>query len=122
MMKFAVICPETGEPAYLLNGRLMERQGVLHNLEDIKAVHVTKLEIYSMIKTETDLRKLRGFARDLTICEFELQKLWGFPEDARFHRFWEAPKCTCPKMDNEDSYPSGYYVNNLNCPLHGTDA
>lgn len=120
-MKFVVYDPETGEPAYVLNGRLMERQGVLHNLEDIKMVHTTKLEIYMMIKEEKDLRTLRGYARDLTLCEFELQKLWGFSEDARFHRFWEAPKCTCPKLDNEDSYTIRQIVN-LNCPLHGTDA
>lgn len=35
------------------------------------------------------------------------------------YHFWIRPKCTCPKLDNDDRYPYGYYVVNMTCPLHG---
>ena len=54
-----------------------------------------------------------------TANEFALQKLWGFSEDYKFHRFWDMEGCKCPKMDNDDSYPTGYYVTIEDCPLHG---
>jgi hypothetical protein len=75
--------------------------------------------IHEEIKYTEDEVLLRSFAKDLELAEFELQKLWGFPEDSKFHRFWHTPKCTCPKLDNDDNYPSGYYSINLQCKLHG---
>lgn len=122
MNKFIVIDPIKNEPIFMLNENLMIRQNVLHNLEDIKMVHQTKLEIYEMIRYETDHKLLKEYARDLTLCEFELQKLWGFPEDINFHRFWQTPKCECPKVDNEEAYGTKYSIRTLNCPLHGSDS
>ena len=109
-------------PMFVLNRHLMERQNALANLEDIKTVHQTKLDIYDAIRYESDPRILRSFANDLTLCEFELQKLWKFPEDARFHRFWETPRCECPKMDNEERYGTSYSAISLGCKLHGRDS
>lgn len=51
--------------------------------------------------------------------EFLLQELWGFPKDSKYHKFWEMSGCTCPKMDNDDAYPTGYYTRDGSCPLHG---
>jgi hypothetical protein len=48
-----------------------------------------------------------------------LQKLWNFPQDDNYIRFWNFPACTCPKMDNDDNYPCGRYVQVQNCPIHG---
>lgn len=50
--------------------------------------------------------------------EFDLQKAWGFPLRAAYHRFWEFPGCTCPTMDNRDSYPHMQYHSST-CLLHG---
>lgn len=111
-----------GEPKFQLNEDLLTRQNAWGNLEAIKAVHQTRLDIYDAIEAENDPLILRSYAEDITLCEFELQKLWGFPEDAKFHRFWEAPKCLCPTWDNEDAYPTGYYVRVLSCPLHGVNS
>lgn len=54
-----------------------------------------------------------------TGIEFELQELWGFPMDIKYHKFWERPRCKCCKMDNEERAGTGYYIINENCPLHG---
>jgi hypothetical protein len=51
--------------------------------------------------------------------EFELQDAWHFPRDMNYHRFWDRPRCTCPKIDNEDNWPHGYYTIVTSCPLHG---
>jgi hypothetical protein len=55
-----------------------------------------------------------------TELEFQLQKAWGFQQDSKYHKFWERPRCTCPKMDNDDGYPYGYYTISGVCPLHGS--
>lgn len=55
--------------------------------------------------------------RDL---EYTLQKQWGFPQDARFHRYQiDIKGCTCPRLDNyelfghtEDRYATS------DCPFH----
>lgn len=36
-------------------------------------------------------------------------------------KFWYRPHCMCPKMDNDDAFPSNYYVFNQSCLLHGVD-
>ena len=51
--------------------------------------------------------------------EYKLQDLWGFDRDSRYHKFWEIPSCQCPKMDNDDAYPTGYYTISGACKLHG---
>ena len=54
-----------------------------------------------------------------TLIEYELQDAWGFDRNKNFHRHWNRPGCLCPSMDNEDRYPSGSYIYNTGCALHG---
>ena len=56
----------------------------------------------------------------VTELEFELQRLWGFPQDEEFHKYWlSVGSCSCPNMDNMDRLGYGRIIN-LGCPLHGT--
>jgi len=116
MKKLDVI---VGKRGVTINSNLLDIQDCWDNLEAIKDVHRQKLEIYQQID-DTD-EGLPELAAKITQLEFELQELWGFPQDIRFHRFWETPTCECPKMDNSDAYPSGYYSVAANCPLHGDE-
>lgn len=50
--------------------------------------------------------------------EHRLQNLWGFTADWKYHKFWTVPGCTCPKLDNQDNYPTGPYFYNDGCPYH----
>lgn len=109
------------KPVYQLNSHLVTRQKVEKNVPAIKRAHETKLDIYDLIKQENNREKLKSHALDIQECEFELQRLWGFIEDAHYHRFWETPKCECPKLDNEDLYGHGRAIISLACPLHGRD-
>jgi hypothetical protein len=50
--------------------------------------------------------------------EYALQRLWGFPEDPKYHRSYYYPQCTCPKIDNEDMRGTPYRVYDASCPIH----
>ena len=114
--------PVTGQILYVLNPFLLNQHNAWHNLEAIKDMHTLKHIIFLDVQQETNSIKLMELAMDLQEVEFHLQELWGFPRDARFHKFWDYPKCTCPKVDNEDNYPTGFYIIDKECPLHGTDS
>lgn len=107
-----------GQAIYMMNKQLLDQQNAWHNLDLIIETHWLKLVIYDMMLDTEDPKLLKSLAKDLTEIEYELQKLWGFPLDANYHKFWEYPKCECPVMDNEDRYPHSRIMN-LNCPLHG---
>lgn len=108
-----------GKPVSQINERLMNAKNVRHNLEEIIELHEDKLNVYEKIKNTDDPEILKVYVNYLTATEFQLQRLWGFSEDKNYHRFWQTPKCTCPKLDNEDSYPYHQYING-DCPLHGS--
>ena len=61
----------------------------------------------------------RAIAKALPEIELELQKLWKFEQNIDYYKFWTVPHCECSRLDNEDAFPSGYYVRNLSCPVHG---
>lgn len=61
----------------------------------------------------------RAIAKALPEIELELQKLWKFEQNINYYKFWLVPGCECSRLDNEDAFPSGYYVRNLSCPVHG---
>lgn len=103
----------------MLNKRLLDSQNCWTNLEAIKEKHEERLDLEHEMKKTNDPGLLKLFDALYTLIEFELQDLWGFSKDIRFHRFWYRPKCSCPSLDNADNYPHGYYVVNGNCPLHG---
>ena len=101
-----------------LNPQLIDRQDCWENVDDLVTKHKEKLDIYENILKEDDKEKLKEYAKKITEIEFELQRLWKFKQDRNYHRFWETPKCTCPKLDNEENYPIGYYTVSEDCPLH----
>ena len=108
-----------GELAGRINDRLIESKGIDDiTLREIIRIHEHKLVIYACIENESNIEVLPTYAKILTYYETLLQMLWGFPDNKKFHRFWNTPRCTCPKLDNEDRYPNGYYIRNLECPLH----
>jgi hypothetical protein len=88
------------------------------NLPKLKSCLLEKLKIYDIIeKSETD-DDLQQYYKKLTDIEFNMQLLYGEEEDISSHRFWETPKCTCPKIDNLELYPSGNPLFDKNCPIH----
>lgn len=102
---------------YMLNPKkLLEQKIDLETYKKIVKYHRKKRKVYAKIEHEDC--NLKPYAVKIRNIEFELQKLWGYSRDAKMHRFWETPKCECPKMDNRDAYPHLQFINEK-CPLHG---
>lgn len=109
-----------------LNAKLIDKQGVAGSVQDILYLHKKKMIIEEKMDELTgdvnsQIEALRQYDTKLTQLEYALQAAWRFPQDGNYHRFWERPHCTCPKMDNDDRYPTGNYVISADCPLHGSD-
>lgn len=86
------------------------------NLDKLKNCLLEKLKIYDEIENSDNLEK---YYKKLTDLEYSMQILYGEEEDISYHRFWETPKCTCPKIDNLEIYPSQTPIFNDKCPIHG---
>ena len=108
-----------GKFCIVISAPMLDKMDAWDNLDLIKKLHLRKLRLYVNIQAENDPDKLKGFAELITDVEFELQDAWGFKRSADHHKFWDTPKCLCPKIDNNDSYPFGYYTVTSSCPLHG---
>lgn len=111
-----------GKIQYYISKRLVKRQRVSkQNLQKIIFLHELKLIIYELIKLTEDRAELKDYVTQLTNIEFRLQDSWGFPRNSEFHRFWETPKCTCPKLDNEERVGTQFTITNGSCILHGEE-
>jgi len=108
-----------------INPLLLDTQNCWDRLEDIKELHKVKYMLMVEMKAAYDagLRKdvLTSYAERITEIEFKLQDAWGFPRNNYYHRFWDLPGCKCPKMDNDDRWPTGMYVYSGDCPIHGSE-
>lgn len=104
---------------YSINRNMLENQGKVNELEEIKALHLKKLSYVERLEASDDADVLKFYANEITDVEYALQKAWGFQINVNYHRFWILPKCKCPTMDNEDRYPHGHYLVSSVCALHG---
>lgn len=86
--------------------------------EEINLLHEMRTAVHNLL-SEGQIVPSRTVAIKLQEIEIHLQQLWGFPENIAMYKFWWVPTCVCPKHDNDDVHPSGYYTRNLGCPLHG---
>lgn len=111
------------EKQIFLNTRLVKQQGLNKDEEQgIINLHIRKQNLFDemdralLIGDKDELKRLDALVTDL---EFVLQDAWRFPRDIKFHKFWERPGCSCPRMDNNDAWPTGYYVRSGGCLIHG---
>lgn len=86
------------------------------NLDKLKSCLLEKLKIYDIIENSDE--NLEQYYKKLTDIEYDMQLLYDEDEDISYHRFWETPKCTCPKIDNLEIYPSEKPIFDKNCPIH----
>ena len=107
---------------YNLNKHFVNRQDAWEQVPELIKVHKEKLDIFMIMKDLEDPEMLRKCADQVTEKEFELQRLWGLPEDRNGHDWYMVPKCECPKMDNHDYKGTKYSVRSGNCPIHSISA
>lgn len=97
--------------------RIEKDRMTINNIDKLKDCLKEKLIIYDLIINSN--KNLKKYYKKLTNIDFNMQTLYGEEEDISYHKFWETPKCTCPKINNIEIYPSKNYIFNDNCPIHG---
>ena len=104
-----------------LNSQLIEQQKVSEaGIAKLKELHLERMMLEDEMSNTDDPVRLHVMAQEREHIEFRLQRVWGFPENSDYHRWWEVPKCVCPWMDNSDNYPTKYRIVRGDCPVHGT--
>ena len=89
----------------------------IENLDKIKNCIIDKLKIYEKIHKSKSKTFYKCY-KQITNIEYNIQTLYGEKENIMFHRFWETPKCSCPKIDNIEIYPQKKYIDK-HCIIHG---
>jgi len=105
---------------YSVNNNLVIRQNI--GLEDVKRIvklQTIRFYFYDLIELSDDKEEIRRLAKFITQLEFQLQVLWNFKQDENMHRWFDIPKCSCPKMDNADNLGTPYKIINPKCIIHG---
>jgi len=102
-----------------LNSMLLDRQNCWENVDTLKELHRERLQFEEMMSDTEDPAELKFLFAFWQENQFQLQEAWKFGRNADFHRFWEVPKCTCPRLDNEDMIGTKYCYINGSCSVHG---
>lgn len=87
---------------------------------ELKELHCRLYEVYRAMEATDSVWELRKLAKCVTGIEFAQQRAWGFQENENFHRWFEVPKCLCPKMDNTEQLGTLYRLIYRDCPIHGS--
>lgn len=101
---------------------LLIKNGKEHNLEKLKNTYINLFKTIEKMEQTDNCIILFNLNKYVTELEFELQRLWGFPENINYHRYWFLlPKCTCPKIDNNELIGSILKYYNNDCIIHGEE-
>lgn len=103
----------------VINEKLLDEMNAWNNLELIKKLHIEKYKVFIRMNKSTKPFTLQKLAKEVTAIEFKLQDAWGFPQNENMHRWFDIPKCLCPKMDNANLLKTEYKIYDKNCPIHG---
>ncbi len=100
-----------------LNEHLLKKQNISpQKLEEIKEFHIQRLKIEeSFLLGQIDAKDYR---EAWEMNQYYLQDAWGFPQDAKHHRFWDMQGCSCNANENMKRYPNGNYVYSKDCKVH----
>ena len=105
-----------------LNHRLIvQKQLTDQDVEHIKELHRQRLGIEELMNTANDVGELGVLNDQWTEVQYRLQDAWKFEHNPDYVKFWEAPKCSCPVYDNEESLGTKYHIYSQDCLIHGWD-
>lgn len=105
-----------------VNLSLAEERGLSYDdVRIVETLHKVRDRIHKKLKTK-ETKPTPAVAKFLKDIEETLGEIWFGKANLSYYKFWKVPKCTCPKIDNEDIYPSELYSYSMGCPLHGKKA
>ena len=99
--------------SHFVSETLARTQGISDEaIAELVQLHKDRIDLFNLMKEmdpKLDNEALFECSEEWQKGEFKMQKLWGFKEDPKYHRFWNLPHCSCPSMDNIDMHPSDAY-------------
>jgi hypothetical protein len=107
-----------GEVVSYVNPKVLDKQNAWDRLDLIKELHLQRHQFRDEMSQTTNVETIQFYYDLLMEIESDLQRIWGFDRNPNYIKFWNMPHCTCPRYDNEDNYPHGPYVYNLECIVH----
>lgn len=100
-------------------GLILQQKLNNDSIKKLRALHRKRFKMFEEMKKIRSKKVLKSYVPRIERIEFALQEAWGFPKNAKLHCWWNrAPKCRCPKMDNDDRFGTGVRVISSDCPLH----
>lgn len=103
----------------VLNKRLMVQQCCTE--DDMTALlvsHVLRASVFEAMNRTDDPHELQRYDRVYKHLQRAQQELWKFQQNDNYLRFWDVPKCGCPKMDNDDAVGTPYKITSAACVIH----
>ena len=108
-----------------LNKRLVEKQTLTpQDVEELETLHEYRERMFDKMANldptdDEDKDTLILYSHLLESLEYNMQRVWKFPQNKDFHSWWfRVPYCTCPKMDNADPLYFGSQIISGDCPVH----
>lgn len=106
-----------GDVILYLNGDLIHRRNLSEDIvKKISNLHKFKYLLFKKME-QCPEKELPLWNEYVVACEYALQRAWGFPEDSAYHKHWLTPRCTCPRVDNEEGW-SYRAIYSRDCPVH----
>ncbi len=103
-----------------LNKNLVIKQKLSGDkIELLKLSHIQLNLIFKFMETTNNQHNLINLAEMVDNIESIQQLLWGFANNKSMRRWFEVPKCTCPKLDNIDLLSLDNAIISENCIIHG---
>ena len=87
-------------------------------VQALLATHVEKLRLFDTMRSAHPNALLR-LAREFDNLEFRQQGLWGFALDRDHHRWFDVPRCSCPKHGNSQLLSMPVRLVADACEVHG---
>ena len=109
-----------------LNKRLIDEQGLSDgDVEELERLHEHRARMFDKMAdldptNAEDKDTLILYSHLLESLEYNMQRVWKFPQDQDYHSWWyQVPHCKCPNMDNSDVMYRGLNIYAGDCPIHG---
>lgn len=103
-----------------LNKQLVEQQNAdQKTLDLIKMTHQIKDIYFKAMEIVSKKETREEYAVKFEKLEFLQQVLWGFEQNADWHRWFTVPQCACPYDKNDLLWGKRGKWINVQCPVHG---
>jgi hydroxymethylpyrimidine pyrophosphatase-like HAD family hydrolase len=98
--------------------RIIEKNINDYELEDIKDAYIKEHLLALRLKNTYDIEKVDEIVKKHFILFKRFQQLYHYNLNINYYRFWELPKCSCPKLENIKLIGENKRIISPQCVLH----